>query len=53
MSIQTVIALLIRHGVGALGGAGLMTGNQIEMAAGAVAVLGSVAWSVYQKRGAQ
>lgn len=47
-----VIGGVIRAVLAMSGGAGLASDSEIEQLAGAVAVLVTVAWSVYQKKSA-
>ena len=53
MDVRTFIGMMIRHALGAAGGGvgldGLMTGSEIEIAAGAIATLVSVGWSARRK----
>lgn len=46
-----IIAALIRHALGTIGGAGLITGDQTEQIAGAISVIISVIWSILEKKG--
>lgn len=52
--MQAIIAGLIRHALTTFGGSiiasGAISGNDIEIAAGAVAALIGVGWSILQKK---
>ena len=44
-----VIGAVIRHALGVIGAAGTFSENDVQQLAGAVAVLISISWSIYQK----
>jgi hypothetical protein len=45
-----IIVAIIRHGLSALGVSGMYSEGDISQMAGALLVLASVAWSIYEKR---
>lgn len=47
---QQIVGGIIRSLIVAAGGAGIMSGDQLGVFAGAVAALIGVGWSIYQKR---
>lgn len=53
LHVSTVISLVIRHAIGLLGGglltSGAITDEGIQTIAGAIATLGALAWSAWQK----
>ena len=55
--IGQIIGAVVRHGVGAAGGAvaagGVAGGDDIQALVGAIMAAISIAWSIYQKRGGQ
>lgn len=44
-----IIGAILRAILASIGGAGLASDNDVEQLSGAVAVLVTVAWSIYQK----
>lgn len=51
MTLQTILALAIRHILTTFGGATIaMADDTATAAAGALVTLGGVAWSIYEKR---
>lgn len=45
-----IIGAVIRHLLGAVGAVGWMSDGQAEQVAGALALLVSIGWSIYQKK---
>ena len=48
-AMATVLAGILRHALTIAGGAGLMSGDEINQAAGALATLIGLAWSIAPK----
>lgn len=48
--MKALIAGLIRHLLGGLGFVGLFSTDQVNILAGAVATIGALAWSAWDKR---
>ncbi len=57
MTWQTGLGLIARHVLTTIGGglvaSGAIDSGQLETGIGAIMVLGGIAWSVWQKRGAK
>lgn len=53
MDVKTFIGMMIRHCIGVAGGAvgadGIVTGSEVEILAGALAMVVSVGWSAWRK----
>jgi hypothetical protein len=48
-----IIGALVRHAIGAFGAIGWVSDSEAEQMAGALALLVSLGWSIWQKRQAQ
>jgi hypothetical protein len=49
VSLTTIVGTLVRTGLAAFAGK-LLTGEQVEIVAGAVTAIGVVGWSIWQKK---